>query len=69
MLDVNAKRDIVKVAALGNGLSLYRFRYRWSDRQYVGVLAQEVERVRPDAVVRLGDGYLRVDYGSWVCGP
>jgi len=26
-------------------------------------MAQEVEAIRPDAVVRGGDGYLRVSYG------
>jgi hypothetical protein len=50
------------VARLDNGLALYRYRYKWSDQVYVGVMAQEVLLVRPDAVVRGADGYLRVDY-------
>ena len=37
-------------------------RYLWSDTFYVGVMAQEVERVVPDAVVHGPDGYLRVNY-------
>jgi hypothetical protein len=30
---------------------------------YVGVMAQEVEALMPDAVARGDDGYMRVDYG------
>jgi polysaccharide export outer membrane protein len=60
--DIRLKRDITKLTELDNGLSLYRFRYLWSDIFYVGVMAQEVERVAPDAVVRGSDGYLRVNY-------
>jgi polysaccharide export outer membrane protein len=61
--DVRLKHDIVKLARLENGLDLYRYRYRWSDQVYVGVMAQEVEKVAPQAVVHGRDGYLRVDYG------
>jgi hypothetical protein len=60
--DIRAKRDIASVAVLPSGLHLYRFRYRWSDQEYVGVMAQEVRRVRPDAVSVGADGYLRVNY-------
>jgi hypothetical protein len=60
--DIRLKRDITKLAQLDNGLFLYRFRYLWSDTFYVGVMAQEVERLIPDAVVRGSDGYLRVNY-------
>ena len=62
--DIRLKRDIVPVGRLANGLGLYRYRYLWSDTAYVGVMAQEVELVRPDAVVRGTDGYLRVDYDA-----
>ena len=61
--DIRLKRDITKVSQLDNGLSLYRFRYLWSDTFYVGVMAQEVERLVPDAVIHGSDGYLRVNYG------
>jgi hypothetical protein len=60
--DVNLKHDIVPVGHLANGLGLYRFSYNDSDTVYVGVLAQEVERVMPDAVRRAPNGYLQVDY-------
>jgi hypothetical protein len=61
--DIQLKRDVVRVGTLVDGIGLYRFQYIWSDQVYVGVMAQEVQAVRPDAVVRGRDGYLRVDYG------
>ena len=60
--DINLKHDIVPVGHLANGLGLYRFSYTDSDKVYVGVLAQEVERVMPDAVRRAPNGYLQVNY-------
>jgi hypothetical protein len=62
--DIRLKRDIVQVGLLPNGLRLYRYRYLWSTIAYVGVMAQEVALIRPDAVVRGSDGYLRVDYAA-----
>jgi len=50
------------IGYLSDGLGFYRFRYVDGDRAYVGVIAQEVERVMPDAVSRGYDGYLRVSY-------
>jgi hypothetical protein len=48
---------------LSNGIGIYRFRYKGSDHTtYVGVMAQEVENITPDAVSRDRDGYLRVNY-------
>ena len=62
--DARLKRDITLVGRLDDGLGLYRYRYLWSDTVYVGVMAQEVALVRPDAIVRdTLDDYLSVDYG------
>jgi len=60
--DIRLKRDIRQVDRLPNGLALYRYCYLWSDTVYVGVMAQEVAQVFPDAVAHGADGYLRVDY-------
>jgi hypothetical protein len=60
--DARLKRDVVKVDRLENGIGLYRYRYIWSDQAYVGVMAQEIAEIVPEAVVRGADGYLRVDY-------
>jgi hypothetical protein len=60
--DMALKSDIVLLGHLDNGLGFYRFRYIGTEQPYVGVMAQEVAAVMPDAVVRGPDGYLRVFY-------
>ena len=45
---------------LDNGLGYYRFAYNGSEKAYVGVIAQEVRAIRPDAAFVGRDGYLRV---------
>jgi len=60
--DINAKHDISLIGRLGNGLGFYRYSYNGSNKAYVGVMAQEVQAVMPEAVVRGQDGYLRVFY-------
>jgi hypothetical protein len=47
---------------LDNGLGYYRFSYLGSGKAFVGVIAQEVQALMPDAVIRGSDGYLRVYY-------
>ena len=53
---------MVLLGHLDNGIGYYRFSYIGSNNVYVGVIAQEVQAVRPDAVARGRDGYLRVYY-------
>jgi hypothetical protein len=60
--DTRLKRDTTKIGALADGINLYRYRYLWSDTIYVGVMAQEVAAVMPEAVQHGADGYMRVDY-------
>ena len=62
--DVRVKRDLMPLVQLANGLTLYRYRYHWSNTIYVGVLAQEVELTVPEAVSEGADGYLRVNYSQ-----
>lgn len=76
--DIALKHDITLLGHLANGLGYYRFSYIGSDKAYVGVMAQEVESVKPEAVTRGSDGYLRVHYeklglkfrtyGDWLAG-
>lgn len=60
--DERLKADIEKVGELPNGIGLHRFRYRGDNVKYVGVLAQEVEEIMPEAVAESETGYLMVDY-------
>ncbi len=60
--DIRLKRDIQAIGTLANGLTLYKFKYLWSDTDMVGVMAQEVLNVMPDAVITGEDGFYRVNY-------
>jgi hypothetical protein len=60
--DIALKHDIVLLGHLSNGIGFYRFAYNGSDQAYVGVMAQDVQKVMPQAVIRGNDGYLRVFY-------
>ena len=60
--DIALKHDIVLLGHLANGLGYYRFSYLGSSKPYVGVIAQEVQNLVPEAVTRGRDGYLRVYY-------
>jgi len=60
--DIRLKHDIVLLGRLDDGIGFYRFAYNGSEKLYVGVMAQEVQAVRPDAVERDADGYLLVFY-------
>jgi len=61
--DSRLKKDISPLGKLPNGLTLYRFRYLWSETLYVGVMAQEVQKIMPDAVAIDASGYMKVNYG------
>jgi Protein of unknown function (DUF3300) len=60
--DIALKHDITLLGRLDNGLGFYRFSYNGSEQAYVGVMAQEVQTIMPEAVVRGQDGYLMVFY-------
>jgi len=56
------KHDIVLLGRLDDGLGYYRFVYDGGHTAYVGVMAQEVQTVAPEAVTLGADGYMRVSY-------
>ncbi len=64
MSDERLKTDIHKIGVLDSGLPLYRYRFKGSPLPQIGVLAQEVEKVAPAAVVTGPDGYKRVNYAK-----
>jgi hypothetical protein len=61
--DERAKDDIEKVGELFDGTNVYRYRYKGDRHHEIGLIAQEVERDRPDAVGRIGD-FKAVDYAK-----
>lgn len=59
--DEKAKKDVKKVGGL------YEYRYKGEPKsapKRIGVMAQEIEKIRPDAVRTGKDGYRRVNYGA-----
>jgi hypothetical protein len=61
--DRRAKEDITQVGTLDNGLPVYTFKYKGGDTMHMGVMAQDVEKVNPDAVLEIG-GIKHVNYGA-----
>jgi hypothetical protein len=62
--DRRLKTDVTRIGQHAAGFGIYRFKYLWSDTEFVGVMAQEVVDIMPEAVTRGADGFLRVDYAA-----
>jgi len=65
MSDERTKKDIKRVGTTDGGLPVYTFRYISGGPVQMGVMAQEVEKVIPDAVHVIG-GIRHVDYSMVV---
>lgn len=61
--DIRLKEKINYVGRR-NGFNLYAFNYIGDQSRFIGVMAQEVEQVKPDAVKIDSDGFMAVDYGK-----
>lgn len=62
--DRRLKKDIEEIGCLLSGLTVYAFRYLWDSADMdkrIGVMAQEVEKIFPDAVGEMY-GFKTVDY-------
>lgn len=62
--DSRLKRNIEEIGVAENGLPIYRWQYLWSSKTYEGVMAQDVLKVFPDAVVRRWHGFFAVNYSK-----
>ena len=60
--DRQLKTNIFKVGELKNGLVLYQYRYIDGSGPYVGVMADEVEKIQPEALGPEINGYKTVNY-------
>lgn len=60
--DRRLKRDIVRIGEV-DGMGVYTFRYVWDNVRRIGLMAQEVMRVRPHAVSEI-NGFLAVNYAE-----
>ena len=69
--DIRTKENIVKLGVLPNGLNVYEYDYKPEFKNHpfarkgkqIGVMAQEVQAIQPEAIIHGSDGYLMVDYG------
>jgi len=61
--DQRLKRNITKIGTRPDGLGVYEFEYIWGGGRQIGLMAQEVQGVYPDAVGEAG-GYLTVNYSK-----
>lgn len=59
--DRRLKKNIKQVGKMDNGLNIYSYEYVWGGPTELGVMAQEVEKVNPDAVFEV-NGYKAVKY-------
>lgn len=70
--DENLKANIALIVNPLEGIEQLRgVTFNWKDptkdqSQFIGVVAQDVQKVFPQAVSRNADGYLSVDYGSLI---
>lgn len=66
--DRRLKQDVVYLGEAMPGIGIYEYAYRWGGPRHVGVMADEVERVMPEAVIYDGFGFAMVDYGRLFAG-
>jgi hypothetical protein len=59
--DRRIKKNIQRISTRPDGLGVYEFEYIWGGGKHIGLMAQEVLGVYPDAVGSVG-GYYTVDY-------
>lgn len=62
--DRRLKRDIIKIGEEADGLGIYEFRYLTSIKRVVGVMADEIAKLRPHALGPKIEGYATVNYGA-----
>ena len=62
--DKTLKENIVKVGQSPLGFNIYEWNYLWSPERFRGVIAQEVQKIKPQAVLSNIFGYLMVDYSK-----
>lgn len=64
--DRRLKKDLKPIAKMKNGLTVYLFKYIGEKIERVGLMAQEVAKLRPEAIVHMDNGFMAVDYAKAV---
>jgi len=71
MSDKRLKKNITKMGQLKSGLNIYKWEWKEGAKELgadmnhtIGVIAQEVKELFPNAVVKMDNGYYAVKYGE-----
>ena len=62
--DIRLKKNITYKKKSKSGLNIYEFEYKWSPQKYIGVMAQEIKKIKPSAISKDIFGYMMVDYNQ-----
>ena len=62
--DIRLKKNIKRLGTHKTlGIGLYIWDYIWGEKG-AGVMAQELERIMPEAVITMPNGFKAVNYGA-----
>lgn len=61
--DRRLKKNIKRLGTSLMGFPVYAFDYIWGGDRQIGVMAQDIIKVKPEAVITMADGYMAVNYG------
>jgi hypothetical protein len=61
--DQRLKKNVARLGTRSDGLGVYEFEYIWGGGRQIGLMAQEVAILYPDAIGESG-GYMTVNYGK-----
>ena len=62
--DRRLKTGIKKIGTSIDGHNIYRYQYLDEGKEYIGAMADEVLKKKPEAVYRMDNGFLGVDYSQ-----
>ena len=62
--DRRLKTDVKKIGTSIKGYNIYRYKYLDQPEEYIGAMADEVFKKNPEAVYRMDNGYMGIDYSQ-----
>ena len=62
--DRRLKTGIKKIGTSIDGHNIYRYKYLDEGKEYIGAMADEVLKKNPEAVYRMDNGFLGIDYNQ-----
>lgn len=62
--DRRLKKNIFKITTRDDGLNVYQYRYLDGEGPHIGVMADEVLKIKPEALGPTINGYMTVDYSK-----